>query len=125
MQIVKTAKARKANGKILLEGERLMADAMKAGLHTDAIFFSSPELLGRLPLGMHAEAQLYQVHQSAIQLWSELTTSPGIAGMTLSQVLQLNPSLNVISPCRILRHNQSAGSGVCPGEREDPAHVDL
>ena len=80
MQIVKSTKSRNANGKLLLEGERLIFDAMKAGLKVESIFVSSPELLGNLPLGDHPDVQLYQVHKNVIQLWSELTTSPGIAG---------------------------------------------
>lgn len=78
--VAKTPKARKSSGKILLEGERLIADAMKAGVPTEAIFFHSQHLLSSLPLARHPRAQLYQVNQSVIQLWSELTTSPGIAG---------------------------------------------
>ena len=77
--IVKKPKDRRLNGKILLEGERLIADAMKAGVPLEAVFFSKLELLEKLPLGRYPDAQLYQVSQASIQLWSELTTSPGIS----------------------------------------------
>ena len=82
MVLVKSTKARKASGKILLEGERLLSDALTAGAKADSIFFSRPELLHRLPLTLQhcSDVKLYQVNYNQIQLWSELTTSPGIVG---------------------------------------------
>lgn len=81
MQNVKSSKARKASGQIFLEGQRLIADAMKAGAHVEAIFFSDTKLLATLPLINHPSVQLYQLHPDKLQLWSDLTTSPGIMGM--------------------------------------------
>ncbi|KAI9560445.1 hypothetical protein GHT06_014463 [Daphnia sinensis] len=81
IQNVKSAKARQATGKILLEGERLISDAMCAGAHAEAIFFSNVKLLTTLPLKNHMSTKLYQVNQDKIQLWSDLTTSPGIMGV--------------------------------------------
>lgn len=80
IQTVKSSRARKASGKILLEGERLIADAMNAGAHAETIFFSDTKLLTTLPLKKYPSIQLYQVQYGKIQLWSDLTTSPGIMG---------------------------------------------
>lgn len=80
-QSVKSSKARKASGKILLEGERLIADAMKAGVQAEALFFSNTELLASLPLQNQTDCKLYQVRHNIIQLWSDLSTSPGIMGI--------------------------------------------
>jgi tRNA G18 (ribose-2'-O)-methylase SpoU len=80
MSNVKSSKARKASGRILLEGERLIADAMNAGANAETIFFSDTKLLTTLPLIKYPSIELYQVHHSKIQLWSDLITSPGIMG---------------------------------------------
>lgn len=82
MQQVKSNKARKKSGKILLEGERLIADALKAGAVAEAIFFSRNELLESLPLENNSTTYFYRVNYNHIQLWSELTTSPGVLGIS-------------------------------------------
>ena len=53
---------------------------MKAGAHAEAIFFSNTSLLETLPLVNCPSIQLYQLNHEKIQLWSDLTTSPGIMG---------------------------------------------
>lgn len=80
MQMVKSSKARKASGKILLEGERLIRDAVEAGAEAEMIFFSNTDLLKSIPM-TSKQPELYQVNHNAIQLWSEMTTSPGIIGI--------------------------------------------
>lgn len=81
LQCVKSVKARKISGKILLEGERLIEDAFKAGVPAEALFFSNPELLKCLPLKNQPLTELYKLSYDKIQLWSDLTTSPGIMGI--------------------------------------------
>ena len=80
MQMVKSCKARKAHGKIMLEGERLIGDAIKAGITAEALFCSRKELIESLPRQMSPSTPVYLVNYNKIQLWSELTTSPGIMG---------------------------------------------
>lgn len=80
MQNVKSSRARKASGTFFLEGERLIADALKALVPAEAIFFSDYKLLANLPLKRHRNTELYQINHDKIQLWSDLTTSPGIIG---------------------------------------------
>lgn len=84
MQNVKSSKSRKASGLIFLEGERLIADAIKSGLKTQALFVSRPEQLAKLGLPKDFSGDLYQVAYEKIQLWSELTTSPGLIGNIFS-----------------------------------------
>ena len=60
-------------------------DAMKAGAHAEAIFFSNTSLLETLPLVNCPSIQLYQLNHEKIQLWSDLTTSPGIMGKILKK----------------------------------------
>ncbi|XP_057366241.1 rRNA methyltransferase 3, mitochondrial-like [Daphnia carinata] len=104
IQNVKSTKARQASGKILLEGERLISDAMCAGVHAEAIFFSNIKLLTTLPLKSHTSTKLYQVNQAKIQLWSDLITSPGIMGVFDVSNLQ-NSSFNEDIPLTIICDN--------------------
>lgn len=75
---VKTKKNRKKNNQILLEGFRLIEDAIQAGVVPKVIFFN--RLSDILPLSLPKEVKLYKIPYRTIQLWSTLTTSPGIIG---------------------------------------------
>ncbi|XP_055332301.1 rRNA methyltransferase 3, mitochondrial-like [Paramacrobiotus metropolitanus] len=73
-------KNRMKNRKILLEGVRLINDALDAGLKVHTVFACSPELVRRLSkdaLKMSQPEQL-QVSQKQMSLWSEMVTPPGI-----------------------------------------------
>lgn len=75
---VKTRNRREKNQLMLLEGLRLMEDALQAGIKPKVIFFS--RLSDVLKLQLPQEALLYKIPYRTIQLWSNLTTSPGIFG---------------------------------------------
>lgn len=83
---VKTRNRREKNNSMLLEGFRLIKDAIQAGVKPEAIFFS--RLSDILPLSLSKEIKLYKVPYRTIQLWSNLTTSPGIFGKYIS-ILQI------------------------------------
>ncbi|KYM75449.1 RNA methyltransferase-like protein 1 [Atta colombica] len=76
---VKTKKKRGKNRQMLLEGFRLIEDAIQAGIVPKVIFFS--RLSDVLPLSLPKEVKLYKIPYRTIQLWSNLTTSPGIIGI--------------------------------------------
>jgi len=75
---VKTKKKRERNRQVLLEGFRLIEDAIQAGIVPKVIFFN--RLSDILPLSLSKEVKLYKIPYRTIQLWSNLTTSPGIIG---------------------------------------------
>jgi len=75
---VKTRKRRAKNGQMLLEGIRLIQDAIQTGIVPKVIFFN--RLSDILPLSLPEEVKLYKIPYRTIQLWSNLTTSPGIIG---------------------------------------------
>lgn len=75
---VKTKKNREKNGQMLLEGFRLIKDAIQAGVMPKVIFFNRVSDI--LPLSFPKEVKLYKIPYRTIQLWSNLTTSPGIIG---------------------------------------------
>jgi len=67
---------------ILLEGKRLVYEAVKTGQELKSIFFTQPELLSDLPLQqLVAEGvKLFRVKPDHMQLWSDTVTSPGLMG---------------------------------------------
>lgn len=80
MLTVKSRKKQKQDNRILLEGYRLIEDAMKAGLVPEIVIFSRKPDLQRLPLPKTG-VKLYKIPYQTIQLWSDLTTSPGVMGI--------------------------------------------
>lgn len=82
-------KARAKLGKVLLEGTRLIEDAMKAGHMPEKIFFSRIDSLKNLPLPKTG-VTLYKVPYVSLQVWSSLATAPGIAGKTSGFYFYLN-----------------------------------
>ncbi|XP_024886871.1 rRNA methyltransferase 3, mitochondrial-like [Temnothorax curvispinosus] len=76
---IKTKKRREKTRQMLLEGFRLIEDAIQAGIVPKVIFFN--RLSDILPLSLPKEVKLYKIPYRTIQLWSNLTTSPGIIGI--------------------------------------------
>lgn len=85
---IKNKKKRKKNSTILLEGKRLIQDALNAGVKPKQIFFSQkkvleclclPEELRDLPV---STTIFYKAPYKMIQLFSETETSQGIMGVT-------------------------------------------
>ena len=79
---VKTRNKREKNQQMLLEGSRLLEDALQAGVKPKVIIFS--RLSDVLKLSLPQEVELYKIPYRMIQLWSNLTTSPGILGIKIS-----------------------------------------
>lgn len=84
---IRTKKKRQENGQILLEGLRLIQDAIQTGAIPKVIFFS--RLADVLQLSLPENVQLYKIPYRTIQLWSTLTTSPGILGKLVLQQYNL------------------------------------
>lgn len=88
MMNIKNKKMRQKNSSILLEGKRLIQDALNAGAKPTQIFFSQkrvlenislPEYLRDLPV---ASTVFYKAPYKMIQLFSDTETSQGIIGAT-------------------------------------------
>lgn len=90
MSQIKSKKRREKNSEIVLEGHRLIKDALKAGLIPKTIFFN--ELSEVKALNLPAEVTLYKVPYKALQLWSALTTCPGLIGIFDTPDVSNNPS---------------------------------
>ncbi|CAL8353461.1 unnamed protein product [Lota lota] len=69
---------REHQGKILLEGKRLIRDALEAGANPQMVFFSRVERLCELPLDKLKRATLVKVKFEEIKIWSELVAPQGV-----------------------------------------------
>lgn len=86
MTVVKSRQFREKQGKILLEGRRLIADALKAGAVPRVFFFSRLEYIKELPIEKLKGVSLIKVKFEDIKDWSDLVTPQGIMGQWLSSV---------------------------------------
>lgn len=81
MTKLKSRKKREKDNEIILEGQRLIADALKSGAIPSIIIYNDPTNITALKLP--EEVKLYKVPYKTIQLWSSLSTSPGLLGINI------------------------------------------
>ncbi|NXD28604.1 MRM3 methyltransferase, partial [Spelaeornis formosus] len=79
--IAKSKKFRDNHGKVLLEGHRLIKDALKAGAVPQTLFFSTVGHLKLLPEAEIKRASLVKVKFEDIKTWSDLITPQGLLGI--------------------------------------------
>ncbi|CAH1973049.1 unnamed protein product [Acanthoscelides obtectus] len=82
MAAVKSKKEKTKKDLILLEGKRLIKEALDAGCKLDYILFSRMDELDHIrPSLPKTGAKLYKMPYREMQLWSDLVTNPGIMGL--------------------------------------------
>lgn len=80
---LKSRKLRDSNDLVLLEGKRLIRDALESKCQLHSVIFSRKELVEYLkPFLPKTGANIYKIPYSEIQMWSDLSTSPGIMGQS-------------------------------------------
>ncbi|KAM4796844.1 rRNA methyltransferase 3, mitochondrial [Rhinophrynus dorsalis] len=79
--IAKSKKFRDRHGQILLEGRRLIMDAMEAGAVLQTIFFSRVDHLKELPPDKLKKANLVKVKFEDIKTWTDVVTPQGLMGI--------------------------------------------
>ncbi|XP_074969535.1 rRNA methyltransferase 3, mitochondrial [Phalacrocorax aristotelis] len=79
--IAKSKKFRDHHGKVLLEGRRLIKDALEAGAVPQTLFFSTVGHLKELPEAELKRANLVKVKFEDIKTWSDLVTPQGVIGI--------------------------------------------
>lgn len=79
--IAKSRAFREKHGKILLEGRRLIMDALEAGAVPQMLFFSTDEQLKELPARKLKGAQLIKVKFEEIKTWSDVIAPQGVIGI--------------------------------------------
>ncbi|XP_014682404.1 rRNA methyltransferase 3, mitochondrial isoform X1 [Equus asinus] len=118
MTVVKSRPFREKQGKILLEGRRLIADALKAGAVPKVFFFSRLDYIKELPTDKLKGVSLIKVKFEDIKDWSDLVTPQGIMGifakpdhvkMTYPET-QLRHSLPLLLICDNLRDPGNLGT---------------
>lgn len=80
MSVARSRTFREHQGKILLEGRRLICDALDAGAVPQMVFFSTADRLRELPLDKLRRATLIKVKFEDIKAWSDLVTPQGVIG---------------------------------------------
>ena len=70
----------KHDDNVILEGKRLIIDAIKAGCYPSIFVFSRLNLLRGFAFDLSKNLAMYQVPFRDIKAWSDLTTSPGFIG---------------------------------------------
>ncbi|NXP67131.1 MRM3 methyltransferase, partial [Chloropsis cyanopogon] len=79
--IAKSKKFRDHHGKVLLEGHRLIKDALEAGAVPQTLFFSTVGHLKLLPEAEIKQASLVKVKFEDIKTWSDLVAPQGLLGI--------------------------------------------
>ncbi|XP_033186659.1 rRNA methyltransferase 3, mitochondrial [Bombus vancouverensis nearcticus] len=103
MSNLKSRKRREKNDEIVLEGKRLIIDAIKSGAIPHSIIFNDSSDIAALKLPN--EVKLYKVPYTTIQLWSALTTSPGLLGIFKTPNVHKNEPADNALPLTIVCDN--------------------
>lgn len=90
------SRVHKNDDTVVLEGKRMIVDAIRAGFYPDIFVFSRLNLLADIPFDKCQELALYQIPYRNISLWSELKTPPGLMG---------NGLISYIFFCQIIAFN--------------------
>jgi len=77
-KILSSKRDRAESDSVVLEGVRLIKDAISHGLSPSVIVFSREKLLWQLELGNKTSSKLYHIPYNNIKMWTDLSTSPGI-----------------------------------------------
>lgn len=80
VSVARSRTFREHQGKILLEGRRLICDALEAGARPQTVFFSSLDRLRELPLGKLRGASIVKVKFEDIKIWSDVVAPQGVIG---------------------------------------------
>ncbi|XP_074496017.1 rRNA methyltransferase 3A, mitochondrial [Sebastes fasciatus] len=78
VSVARSRTFREQQGKILLEGRRLICDALDAGANPQMVFFSTADRLRELPLDKLKRATLVKVKFEDIKTWSDLVAPQGV-----------------------------------------------
>ncbi|KAK0093270.1 hypothetical protein PV326_013916 [Microctonus aethiopoides] len=104
MMSVRSRKQRDKNSRIILEGHRLITDAINSGAIPEIIVFSRKLDLERLILPEKG-IKLFKVPYQTIRIWSTLVTPPGLMGFfKIPEVENQEPAHNAL-PLTIICDN--------------------
>lgn len=115
MVMVKSKKHRFQKHQLLIEGRRLIIDALSAGLNMEYLLFSDIEQLKLIKEHLRADTQIVKVPQSDLSFWSNLSTCPGIMGIfvkppNIDELCNNNNGLPITVICDQIREPNNLGS---------------
>lgn len=80
VNIARSKKLREQQGKVVLEGKRLVCSALDAGAIAQTVYFSSVDALRELPPDKLRRTSIVKVRMEDPKIWSDLDTSQDIIG---------------------------------------------
>lgn len=115
MLMVKSKKHRFQKHQLLMEGRRLMIDALSAGLELEYLLFSDMDQLKLIKDHLPAETKIIKVPQSDLGFWSTLSTCPGLIGIfvkpnDMETVCKFKNGLPITVICDQIREPNNLGS---------------
>ncbi|XP_078033857.1 rRNA methyltransferase 3, mitochondrial [Augochlora pura] len=105
MTKIRSRKRREKNDQIILEGYRLIKDAVEAGVELEIVLFNNKDDIDKLNRIIPDKAQLYKVPYKTIQLWSTLTSPPGVIGIFKTPKVENNVTDSDLLPLTIICDN--------------------
>lgn len=116
-QLMLTVKSKKHRGikhQLLLEGRRLILDALKCGLPLKYLIFSDKEQLKLVAKFVPKDITCYKVPQGDLSFWSTLTTCPGLIAIfekpvDMSHIWKQTDHLPIIVICDQVREPNNVG----------------
>uniref|UniRef100_A0A3Q2SSG7 Mitochondrial rRNA methyltransferase 3a n=1 Tax=Fundulus heteroclitus TaxID=8078 RepID=A0A3Q2SSG7_FUNHE len=78
VSVARSRTFREHQGKILLEGKRLVCDALEVGARPHTVFFSALDRLRELPLDKLRGAAIVKVKFEDIKIWSDVVAPQGV-----------------------------------------------
>ncbi|XP_053313306.1 rRNA methyltransferase 3, mitochondrial [Spea bombifrons] len=118
VSLAKSKKFRDRHGQVLLEGRRLLWDALEAGSVLKTLFFSRVDHLKELPADKLKNAKLIKVKFEDIKMWSDVVSPQGLIGIVVRPdhakmnypVAQLKHSLPLSLICDNIRDPGNLGT---------------
>ena len=113
-KILSSKRDRVKSDSLVLEGTRMIKDAISHGFYPSVVVFSREKLLSQLDLSKDTASKLYHIPYNNIKMWTDLTTSPGIMAAfsredIVSKVVAQSP-LPLTLVCDNIRQPDNLGS---------------
>lgn len=114
MLLVKSKKHRHIKHQLVMEGRRLILDAIKCGLPLKYLIFSDIEQLKLVAKFAPKDVTCYKVSQGDLSFWSTLTTCPGLMAIfekpdDMSHIWPQQDCLPIIVICDQVREPNNIG----------------
>ena len=98
-KILSSKRDRTDSDSVVLEGIRMIREAISLGHTPSVVVFSREKLLHQLEFGGHSSTKLYHLPYTNIKMWSDLSTSPGImAAFSKSKLVSAAVAASPVSP---------------------------